>query len=400
MSAGAARPAVVVYTQEYPTPNDPTDGLFTQQLADALACQVPVTVVCPVPWFPAPDVLLRRAGWVSARGIPRRLQRGETPVHYPLVPLVPVVTRAVQPQIQALCTLPLLRSLRRAGRLDVLNAHSVYPDGIAAAWLSDWVGVPLVLTAIGSDINANLGHPARLRAIRRALRRASVVVGVSTALCEVMRGLETGARIVRVPNGVDRGRFRPASGAAAPPEPLGDERPIVLFVGRLHPVKGLDVLLEAVGRVRRQGRPPFQVVVVGEGPEAEALLRQRAAFGIDQDVRFIGVRGHDAVGEWMRAAAVFCLPSRNEGMPNVLIEAQACGVPVVATRVGGVGELVGPDSGILVDAGDAPALAAALVRATAGAWSATRVAEQVAWADWDQSASRYVEIFRESAGTA
>lgn len=399
MSAGAARPAVVVYTQEYPTPNDPTDGLFTQQLVDALARQLPVTVVCPVPWFPAPNALLRRAGWVSALGLPRQLQRGETPVHFPLVPLVPVVTRALQPRIQALRTLPLLRSLRRAGRLDVLNAHSVYPDGVAAAWLSHWLGVPLVLTAIGSDINANLGHPARMRAIRRALQRASVVVGVSTALCEVMRGLETGARIVSIPNGVDRGRFHPASSAAAPPEPLGDERPVVLFVGRLHPVKGLDVLLEAVSQVRRQGRPPFQVVVVGEGPEAEALLRQRATLGIDEDVRFIGVRDHDAVAEWMRAAAVLCLPSRHEGMPNVLIEAQACGVPVVATRVGGVGELVSPDSGILVGAGDAPALAAALVRAVTGAWSVTRVAEQVAWADWDRSASRYVEIFRESAGT-
>jgi glycosyltransferase involved in cell wall biosynthesis len=385
---------VVVYTQEYPTANDPHDGLFTQALVDALEPRLPTTVICPVPWFPMPDFLLRRTGWVSTRGLPHHERRGGMDVFFPRIPLVPVLTRGVQPQIQALRVSGPLRRLRAAGRLTLLNAHSIYPDGIAAARLARSLRIPLVLTAIGSDINANLDSPKKLGQIRAAMESAVAVIGVSRALCETMRAIARRARIEHVPNGIDRRRFSlGGSEPALAPELQGDARPVLLFVGRLHPVKGLDVLLEALATLRDSGPLEFQTVIIGDGPEHAELTRRCAELRLQPDVRFIGGRPHHEVAIWLRRAKVFCLPSRNEGMPNVVLEAQASGVPVVATRVGGLAELVGQRSGILVASGDSAELAAALSRAMNSTWNAADVAAQVSWADWQKSADRYLEIF-------
>ena len=385
---------VVVYTQEYPTANDPHDGLFTQALVDALATRLPTTVICPVPWFPMPDFVLRRTGWVSTRGLPRQERRNGMDIFFPRIPLVPVLTRAVQPQIQALRMAGMLRRLRADGRMTLLNAHSVYPDGIAAARLARRLRVPLVLTAIGSDINANLESPGRMRQIRTAMESAAVVIGVSRALCDTMRQVAPRARIEHVPNGIDRRRFVvDGPEPATAPELHGDIRPVLLFVGRLHPVKGLDVLLESLGLLRQAGCLEFQTVIIGDGPAHADLSRRCAELRLADDVRFIGGRPHHEVAVWLRRARVFCLPSRHEGMPNVVLEAQASGVPVVATRVGGLAELVGERSGILVAPGNAAELAQALTQAMRSAWIARDVAAQVAWADWQKSADRYLEIF-------
>lgn len=386
--------SVVVYTQEYPTVNDPHDGLFTQAIVDALVTRLPTTVICPVPWFPMPDFILRRTGWVSTRGMPYRERRGDAEIFFPRIPLVPLLTRSIQPRIQAMRVAGMLRRLRAAGRLTILNAHSVYPDGIAAAKLARSLRLPLVLTAIGSDINANLDSPARLREIRAAMESADAVIGVSRALCETMQRIAPGARIEHIPNGIDRQRFHvggPHPAEAA--ELQGDTRPVLLFVGRLHPVKGLDVLMDALGRLRAAGPLTFQTVIIGDGPAHAELTRHCAQLQLENDVRFIGGRPHADVAIWLRRARVFCLPSRNEGMPNVVIEAQATGVPVVATRVGGLAELVDEQSGILVTAGSAAELADALDRAMRLNWDAREIAARVAWADWQKSADRYLEIF-------
>jgi glycosyltransferase involved in cell wall biosynthesis len=389
--------SVVVYTQEYPTPNDPTDGVFTEQLVSALSQRLQVTVVCPMPWWPRSRLLGRWSDWVPSTNVPSRRMHAGVSVYHPKVPLIPYVTRHLQPFIQALRALPLMRRLKRQGRLGLLSAHSIYPDGVAAALLSDWLDVPLLLTAIGSDININLHDRWRLWQIKWAMRRARAAVGVSEDLCRKMRGFGLGVPIVRIPNGVDKSRFYPPSAASPWPAELGDDRrPIVLFVGRLHPVKGIKYLVAALGKLKREARLAFRTLIIGEGPEQPTLLLARRALGLDADVQFLGPRPHHEIADWLRLAHAACLPSLNEGMPNVVIEAQACGVPVVATRVGGVGELIADDTGILVPPGDTGALADALAQSVARQWNRSKIAEHVSWADWNRSAEKYLELVSES----
>lgn len=390
----AAVKSVVFYTQEYPTPNDPTDGVFTQQLADALSAHTKVTVVCPVPWWPDIPLLKKVSSWVPSRGIPYFTRRNDVHVYFPKVPLVPYLTRGVQPLIQALRAYPLMVKLRNAGRLDAINAHSVYPDGVAAALLASWLKVPLIQTAIGSDINSNLNSPARMRQIGWAIKSAETVIAVSHALCETLRRHFAHPRIYRIPNGINRKLFSPHGPRAKLEASAGSASDVLLFIGRLHPVKGLDTLLAALGVLKSQGALNFLTVIIGEGGELPALLSQASQLQVADHVRFIGPKAHHEVGDWLRLAKAFCLPSRNEGMPNVVIEAHACGVPVVASDVGGIGELVGEQTGILVPPESPDKLAAALAQAMSRQWSQQAICEHVAWADWEKTAAAYAELLR------
>jgi glycosyltransferase involved in cell wall biosynthesis len=146
--------------------------------------------------------------------------------------------------------------------------------------------------------------------------------------------------------------------------------------------------------LKRAGTLQFQTVIVGEGGEAGALRARCAELGIENYVRLVGSRSHDEIGDWMRVASVFCLPSVNEGMPNVLIEAQACGVPIVASNVGGIPEIVASHTGLLVPAANPTALAHALTDAVTKNWDRQKVAEHVAWADWNSTAKQYADLIR------
>jgi glycogen synthase len=140
-------------------------------------------------------------------------------------------------------------------------------------------------------------------------------------------------------------------------------------------------------------------VVVGEaGVEgnAEPLLRRLSQeFGVEDRVSLVGSRPHQEVAQWLAAADVFCLASSNEGMANVILESLACGVPVVATRVGGNAELIREgENGYLVNLGDQEALASALVRALNTPWNRAEIANRIRPRSWEATATQVLEEFR------
>lgn len=389
---------VILHTQEYPTSNSPCDGLFTQQLADVLAEHVPLDVVRPVAWPPLPAWIRKRTDRLSLRGVPQRATRGPQRLFFPRVPSIPLVTRRTQPALQAHFSLGVYKQIVSGAEPCIVNAHSVYPDGVAAHYLARRLGLPLVLTAIGSDINALGDDPRRIAQVRAALYASSRVVAVSRALRDSITALAPGSRVIHIPNGVDRNRFhveQKANRALAP------SRPLVLFVGRLHAVKAVDVLLSSLAMIRdERGHLPFQTVIAGDGPERIPLARQHRELRLGPDVCFIGALSHEEIPTWMQRATALCLPSHNEGSPNVVIEALACGTPVVATAVGGLPDLVTTQSGELVPPSDPRALASALLRVVSRKWDREQITKQLVWADWRRSAAQYMAIFRELAVTS
>jgi glycosyltransferase involved in cell wall biosynthesis len=179
-----------------------------------------------------------------------------------------------------------------------------------------------------------------------------VVVSPSTRDDLVRRGLRRD--LIRVvPNGLDHRIFRPAD----PPRVDSD---LVLFVGRLEYYKGVDLLLESWPKVRAT-RPKARLVVVGAG-NAEAAMRSRAAaLGLGESVHFAGFVSQEAKVEWLQRAALLVQPSRKEGWGLTVLEANACGTPVVATRVPGLRDSVRDgETGILVPSADSDALAAGI----------------------------------------
>jgi glycosyltransferase involved in cell wall biosynthesis len=250
-------------------------------------------------------------------------------------------------------------------RPDLVLASWAYPDGAAAVDLGHAAGLPVVINVVGSDVLLVGG--VRRRRTTDALRRADGIWAVSQDLANGVADMGVAPDRVRVIyNGVDTALFTPGDRRAARAR-LGlpaDER-AVLFVGNFVPVKGLDVLIDALGRAR-SGNIGFTCRLIGHGPLRAALERRAAAARVVDRLVFTGPVAHDRLPDWFRAADLVVLPSRSEGVPNVLLEAAACGTPYVATRVGGIPEIAGRAHHLLVPPGDPGALADALARGLTG----------------------------------
>lgn len=293
----------------------------------------------------------------------------------------------------ALSCLPALaRSV--AFQPDVIVPFFGIPSGPAAWLVKAFRGTPYVVSLRGGDVpgfdEKNIGGMHRATGPITALlwRDAAAVVANSAGLRATAERFAPDIPILEFPNGVDTTRFSPGPTPSAHPEPT------LLFVGRLARQKGVDVLLDALGLLRAHR---WRLVIAGDGPERDALSAQTAALGLASRVDFRGWVQREELPALYRSAEAFVFPSHDEGMPNVVLEAMASGLPIVATRVPGNDELV-RDNGALVAAGDAPAFAAALapllsdpaLRQTLAARSRALAVEKYSWS---VPAGQYERLF-------
>lgn len=283
-----------------------------------------------------------------------------------------------------LITVARLRHQLAVFRPDVVHAHGVRAGALAALAIGGRGRRGgrrrgrLIVTVHNAAPSGGLAGAVYLTLERLIARRADQVLCVSSDLAARMRGLgarEVGRALVPAPPAppapaaADTTRLRAEMGAG----PDGGV-PVVLTVARLAPQKGLDTLIRAAARWRRDRDPAPVLAIVGEGPLADGLARQAAAAGAP--VRFLGRRSD--VPALMAAADVFVLSSVWEGQPLVVQEALAAGLPVVATRVGGVPDLTGEDGALLVPPGDTAALAGAVTSVLDDPALAARLGEAAA----------------------
>lgn len=227
--------------------------------------------------------------------------------------------------------------------------------------------LPLVVGARGSDLRVRDAVSRRLT--RPVLHAAKRILVVSEDLGRVAeRDYDADpARIRAIPNGCDATIFHPRDRSDARAAlGIDADAELVIYVGRLVPEKGLRELLDAMATLAPQ-RPKLQLALVGEGP-MRAELDAKVAADPTLRVHLPGAQGPHEVARWMAASDLVTLPSYSEGHPNVLVEALACGRPVVATPVGGIPEVVDADCGLLVAARDPVALAAGLRDALERQW--------------------------------
>lgn len=343
---------VLLVTHLFPSPVEPTAGIFIQEQLRFLKERCAIRAVVPVPWFP-PFRGFRR--WTRFAEIPRREKWEDLEIRHPRY-----VTFPRRILFSAVGFLYLSALLRAAGRcsFDVVHAHWAYPDGFAAVAFAKLCRRPVVLTVHGSDINVFTERRLWRAEILWALRRADRVIAVSRGLREKMIALGVRSdRISVVNNGVDMRAFHPA---AKPGRSTAVRR--ILYVGRFIREKGLEVLLRAAALLTTS-REDLEFVLVGgnrERRDSQPFETLAADLGIAGSVRFVDAVPISEVPTWLRGADVFVLPSFSEGFPLSLIEAMACGVPVVSTTCGGPQEIVSEETGLLVRPGDPEALADAI----------------------------------------
>ncbi len=344
---------LLTFTNLFPSRLQPHHGRFVldrmRRVTAAMGCQW--SVVHPVP--KAPRMLRHGVYATLARMPPTEKVAGVCVYHvsYPHIPGFSLRQQAVR--IRDAC-LPVVKKLSASGPT-LLDAHYVYPDGVAALHIGAELGLPVVVTARGSDVNLLPERSVVAEQIQAVAARAKVLLAVCDALRDrlaAVAGLPL-KRILTARNGVDLELFQPGDQRAARRHlglPLGV--PLVLGVGSLIPRKGFHHLLRALAHVDDAG-----VVLVGEGRERRRLARLLPPGRLV----FLGALPHEELARAYQAADVFALPSSREGWPNVVTEALACGCPVVASNTWGVPEiLTDPKLARLVPVGNEAALAAAI----------------------------------------
>jgi teichuronic acid biosynthesis glycosyltransferase TuaC len=353
---------VLLVSRLYPRPGDPVLGVFVEEEARALSSRCRVRVVSPCPWFPPFKAFER---WYPYSQLPFRETRRGIEVLRPRMLLLP--HNLLFPLFGHSLYLSLRRwtdEIERDFPFDLIHAHTVYPDGLAAVMLGRARQRPTVVTVHGGDVNIHLRQPLVKRLGRRALSNADRVIAVSSSLQRALveeHGLEP-ERITVLPNGVDVTRFAPVPRAEAEARlGLHNTAPRILYVGAIADSKGIAHLLIAIHRLRHEWSCPVQLTLIGQGeyePTARALAGE---LDIADAVAFAGRSPNDEIPVWMSACDVVVLPSLSEGFGVVLVEAMACGKPVVATACGGPEDIVTSETGILVPPADDAALAKALL---------------------------------------
>ncbi len=236
-----------------------------------------------------------------------------------------------------------------------LHSHFISTPADVAQLAARLASLPFSISAHAKDIYLSQAYD-----LRRRLQAAAFTVTCTQANRATLSAVAPQAQIHRLYHGVDHQVFHPARRV------LVDAVPLIVSVGRLRAKKGLDVLIDACARLRDQSRE-FACEIVGYGPEHDRLQAQIEDLGLEGQVRLVGALSREQVIERYARAAVYVQPARiaadgdRDGIPNVLLEAMAMGLPVVATRVSGIPELVDEEvNGVLVEPDDAPALAAAI----------------------------------------
>ncbi len=348
---------ILVFSSLYPNAVQPVHGLFVERrLLQVVATgRVEARVVAPVPWFPLSSPSFGE--YSTFARVPHSESRNGLEILHPRYPLPPKIGMSAAPLSMALSTLAAVRRLRREFPFELIDAHYYYPDGVAAALLGKWLGVPVTITARGTDISLIPRYRVPRAWIRWAARRS----GASIAVCEALRsemvelGID-GERIRVLRNGVDLQLFRPLDRAAARTELGLTPGRWLLSVGQLIERKGHDIPIRALADL-----PGWSLLVAGDGPLRRDLAALASSLGLADRVRFVGAVPQVQLPTYYSAVDALVLASSREGWANVLLEAMACGTPVVASSVWGTPEVVtGPAAGVLMGDRSAAALVVAL----------------------------------------
>ncbi len=393
------QPKLLVLSSLFPHSGAPNAGLFIRERMFRVAGHLPVIVVSPRPWFPGQGLVRLIRPHYRREASREEVQEG-IKVFLPRFFSIPFFFRQLDGLFMALGSYLLLRRLRKEGRFNLLDAHFAYPDGYAATLLGKWLQVPVTITLRGTEVPHS--KKPKLRApLSGALKGATRLFSVSESLRQhaIALGVDP-AKIRVVGNGVDTGKFYPADKAEAR-RSLGipDDAKVLISVGALVERKGfhrvIAILPELLGEC-----PNLHYLIVGgaspEGDRRKELEEQVRALGLEKQVHFLGAMPASELRWPLSAADLFVLATSNEGWANVFLEAMACGLPVIATDVGGNAEVVcRPELGEIVPFGNQDALRDALCKALGRTWDAARIRAYAEENAWDTRVEILTEEFRQ-----
>lgn len=375
---------IAVVTAHFPSSGEPTKGRPAYQTLRVLSSQCEVQVFYPHAAYPS---------WLKPRsrtysGLDNSFNLPEVKVGYYDYPVLPLVSRPFNGWSATRVLLPHIRNFAP----DIIFSYFLYPDGYAAVKIGKVLSVPVVVMGVGSDVHS-IGDRFSEMHTRTVLREADFVLGISEDLrqrCVAMGAPPEKTRAIV--SGCELSVFHVRDRLAARQKlHIDAASEAIVYIGRMDVKKGLRELVEAAVALHAT-RPNLHVYMVGDGPDRPLI--ENAIKAKEAASYLHALRGctFDEVAGWMAAADLVTLPSYMEGCPNVILEALACGRPVVATNVGGIPEIMSDECGCLIPPRESGALAVAIASVLDRTWDAEAISAH--WGrSWETVASELLEIF-------
>jgi teichuronic acid biosynthesis glycosyltransferase TuaC len=387
---------LLTFSTLFPHAARPNHGIFVENRLRHLIASGQATslVLAPVPWFPGRSKWF--GDWAVNAWAPAAEVRHGIAIRHPRYPVIPKVGMSIAPWLLYRAMVPQIeRLLAEDHRFDVIDAHYIYPDGVAATWLGRRFRLPVVMTARGTDVNLIPRYKVPRRLIEGALRGATALIAVSGALKDVL--VELGApdeKVTVLRNGVETDLFRPPKDRAAVRTALGLKGPALISVGGLIERKGHHRTIEAMRQL-----PDFELIILGEGPEHQRLEGLIGEYGLTDRVRLLGPRPHRELPALYGAADASVLASSREGWANVLLESMACGTPVVAANIWGNPEVVrAPAGGVIYEPNTPDGIVAGVRRLFADLPDRAATRAYAEPFSWDETTAGQLALFRRIVG--
>ncbi len=392
---------VLVLATVYPSVAQPVHGIFVKNRMLEVAKLCHVKIVSPIPYFPMVQVLKR---YRFRNLVPKREVHESVEVYYPRYISIPMILKPLDSVFMFFSFVILLRRLRKDFDFDLIDAHFAYPDGFGAVLAGFLFKKPVIVTIRGHDIFELPKHPVRIRQVIYALKKAKAVFSVAAYLKDgaVRLGIDPD-KITVISNGVDINLFQPFDMLKARSiTGLPVEKKIILSVGHLVERKGFQHIIDAIYELKKTGSTEdFLLVICGGsaqegdyGPELRAKAKR-----LEVEVVFAGAVKNTELVSWYNSCDIFCLASSKEGWPNVILEAMACGKPVITTRAGGAAEVVcRGELGIVVDKQDGKLIAKAIKKAFNTNYSVKALRSYASGQTWAHVAKKVYSNFLNAVG--
>ena len=382
---------LLVVTTLFPNSVQHRHGIFVEtRLKKILETgEVNAVVVAPVPWFPLKSKHFSQ--YSQYVDIPSKEHRNGVDIYHPRYLVIPKVGMLITPLFLALAIFLTIFKVRKQGyQFDLIDAHYFYPDGVAVAIASHFLKLPFVISARGSDINLIPNYSMPRKMILWAASKAHASITVSSALKERMVALGAEEKKIHVlRNGVDDALFSPKNYQEMRNN-LSLESTTLLSVGNLTELKGHDLIIKSLLNL-----PDCKLIIVGGGELDRSLKALVDTLGLSERVRFMGTLKQAELVEVYSSADLLVLASSREGWANVLLEAMACGTPVVATNVGGTPELVkSPEAGVLVEERSTSGLVKAINKALSLKVDRGLTREYAKKFSWDQTIKNQTSLYK------
>lgn len=337
---------IVTLTSLYPNCEMPQFGVFVENRLRHLLSETNIKsrVLAPIPWFPYGRRVSSKYEKYSR--VPKIGKRFDIEITYSRYLHMPKIGMNIQAISMAISVYLALRKMIKDGYdFDLIDAHYFYPDGVAAVLVAKLLNKPVVVTARGSDLNVYSKYILPRALIKWSSKNADALITVCQALKDVLVKMSVAEeKITVLRNGVDLEVFHPSKNRNFIREKLGLDGRVLLMVGRLIRLKGHHLAIRGLTSLENT-----RLLIIGEGEERAALELQAKNLGLGNRVQFLGTIAHKELQTYYSAADLLLSASSSEGWANVILESLACGTPVVATDVGGTGEIISsPEFGELI----------------------------------------------------